>query len=190
MILSDLSVRRPVLATVMSLQLVLIGLLSFTRLTLREYPDIAFPMVSVRTVYPGASAALVETDVTTVLEGAISGISGLRTLTSTSRAETSTIVLEFELSRNLDAATNDVRDAIGRVRSQLPLAVQEPLVAKEIGDGSEVMWIALASNRHSELEMTDVAEHSIKNRLAMLPGVSTIHLDGERRYAMRIWLDP
>ncbi|MEX5280483.1 MAG: efflux RND transporter permease subunit [Nitrospiraceae bacterium] len=190
MILSDLSVRRPVLATVMSLLLVLFGLLSFTRLTLREYPDIAYPIVSVRTVYPGASPALVETDVTTVLEGAISGIEGLRTITSASRAETSQIVLEFGRTRSLDAATNDVRDAISRVRRQLPLAVQDPLVAKETGDGNEIMWLSLASDRHSELEMTDVAERFIKNRLAMLPGVSTIPLDGERRYAMRIWLDP
>ena len=187
--LSQISIQRPVLATVMTLLLVLCGVLSFTRLSVREYPDIDRPIVSVRTVYPGASAQLVETDVTTVLEDALSGIAGLRTAASISREETSRITLEFETVRDLDGAANDVRDRVFRIRRQLPLGIEDPIVAKEDAEDDEVLFLALSSDRHSELELTDFAERHIKSRLAILPGVSSIYLDGERRYAMRIWLD-
>src|SRR5687768_17212517 len=129
--LSQVSIQRPVLATVMTLGLVLFGLLSFTRLSVREYPDIDRPVVSIRTIYPGASARLVETEVTTILEDSISGIEGLRTLTSISREEVSQITLEFDLGRDLNAAANDARDRVALVRRQLPLEIEEPTVAKE-----------------------------------------------------------
>lgn len=188
--LSELSIRRPVLAIVMTVLLIIFGLLSFTRLSVREYPDVDRPIVSVRTIYPGAHAELVESDVTTVLEDALSGIEGARTLTSISREELSSITLEFEVSRDLDAAANDVRDHVFRVRQQLPINIKDPIIAKAAADADEIMWLSLSSDRHSELDITDVAERHIKSQLAMLPGVSTIYLDGERRYAMRIWLDP
>lgn len=190
MSLAETSVRRPVFALVLTLLLVLFGGLSFMRLSVREYPDIKPPVVSVRTVYLGASASVIETDVTTPLEDTLSGIQSLRTITSTSREEVSTLTLEFELGRDLDGATNDVRDRIGSIRSLLPLGIQEPVVSKAASENMEVMWVALASDRHSELELSDIAERVVKARLVMVPGVSTAYLDGERRYAMRVWLDP
>ncbi len=190
MSLSETSIRRPVFALVMTLVLVLFGGLSFMRLSVREYPDIKPPVVSARTVYPGASATVIESDVSTPLEDALSGIQGLRTITSSSREEVSTVTLEFELGRDLDNATNDVRDRIASIRALLPLGIQEPIVYKAASDNTEVMWVALSSDRHSELELSDTADRLIKTRLVMVPGVSTTYLDGERRYAMRIWLNP
>ncbi len=188
--LSEVSIQRPVLATVMTLGLVLFGLLSFTRLSVREYPDIARPIVSIRAVYPGASARLVETEVTTILEDSISGIEGLKSLTSISREEVSQITLEFELGHDLNAAANDARDRVALVRRQLPLEMEEPTVAKENAGDDEVLWMALLSDRHTELELTDFADRQIRSRLAVLPGISHIYVDGQRRYAMRIWLEP
>ncbi len=188
--LSALSIERPVLAAVATLLLMLFGLLSYSRLPVREYPDTTFPIVSVMTVYPSADAQLVETDITSVLEDALSGVEGLRTLRSTSREGLSTIGLEFSLTRNLDAAANDVRDRVTRVQHLLPQGIESPLVMKEDSDADGIMWLALISDRHTELEMTDFAERQLKDRLAPLPGVSSVMLDGGRRYAMRIWLDP
>lgn len=188
--LSALSIERPVLATVATLLLMLFGLLSYSRLPVREYPDITFPIVSVMTVYPSADAQLVETDITAVLEDALSGVEGLRTLRSTSREGLSTIGLEFALARNLDAAANDVRDRVARVQHLLPQGIEAPLVMKEDSEADGIMWLALISDRHSELDMTDFAQRQLKDRLAPLSGVSSVVLDGERRYAMRIWLDP
>ena len=188
--ISETSIHRPVFAIVLTLLLVLFGGLSFTRLSVREYPDIKPPIVSVHTVYPGASASVIETDVTTPIEDALSGIQGLRTLTSASREEASSVTLEFELGRDLDGATNDVRDRLAQTRALLPLGIHEPIVFKAAADNNEVMWLALSSASHSELELSDVADRFIKVRLAMIPGVSNTYLDGERRYAMRIWVDP
>ena len=188
--LSETCIHRPVFAIVMTLLLVLFGLLSFLRLPVREYPDIKPPIVSVRTVYQGASASVVELDVTTPLEDALSGIQGLRTITSASREEVSLITMEFELKRDLDGATNDVRDRVAQIRSVLPLGILEPHVGKAAAENMEVLWLTVSSDRHSELEMSDIADRFIKTRLAMIPGVSATYLDGERRYAMRIWLDP
>ena len=188
--LSELSIRRPVLATVMTLLLMLFGILSYSRLPVREYPDITFPVVSVLTVYQSADAQLVETDITAVLEDALSGIEGLRTLRSSSREGLSTIAIEFALTRNLDAATNDVRDRVARVLSLLPRGIEPPQVMKVDSDADGIVWLALISDRHTELEITDFAERQIKDRLSSLPGVSNVMLDGGRRYAMRIWLHP
>ncbi len=188
--LSELSIRRPVLATVMTLLLMLFGLLSYSRLPVREYPDITFPVVSVLTAYPSADAQLVETDITAILEDALSGIEGLRTLRSSSREGLSTIAIEFTLTRNLDAATNDVRDRVSRVLPLLPRGIEPPLVMKSDSEADGIMWLALISDRHTELEITDFAERQIKDRLSSLPGVSSVMLDGGRRYAMRVWLHP
>jgi multidrug efflux pump len=188
--LSDVSIERPVLATVMTLLLMLFGLLSYSRLPVRQYPDITFPIVSVQTVYPSADAKLVETDVTTIIEEALSGIEGLRTLRSSSREGLSAIALEFALTRNVDAAANDVRDRVASVRQLLPQGIEAPLVMKVDSEADGIMWLALIGDRHTELEITDFAERQIKDHLASLPGVSRVLLDGQRRYAMRIWLHP
>lgn len=190
MSLSETCIHRPVFAVVMTLLLVLFGLLNFSRLPAREYPDIKPPIVSVRTVYPGASVPVLESDVTTPLEDALSGVQGLRTISSASREEVSVITLEFDLDRDLDVATNDVRDRVSQVRPVLPLGILEPHVEKSVAENAEVLWLAVSSDCHSELEMSDIADRFIKARLVMIPGVSATYLDGERRYAMRIWLDP
>jgi len=188
--LSKTCIQRPVFAIVMALLLVLFGVLNFLRLPVREYPDIKPPIVSVRTIYPGASVSVLESDVTTPLEDALSGIQGLRMISSASREEVSSITMEFEIGRDLDGATNDVRDRVSQVRPVLPLGILEPLVAKASAENTEVLWFAVSSSHHSELELSDIADRFIKTRLAMIPGVSSTYLDGERRYAMRIWLDP
>jgi multidrug efflux pump len=188
--LSETCIQRPVFAIVMTLLLVLFGLLNVLQLPVREYPDIKPPIVSVRTVYPGASVSVLESDVTTPLEDALSGIQGLRTISSASREEVSLITMEFELGRDLDGATNDVRDRVSQIRPVLPLGILEPHVEKAAGENTEVLWLAVSSSHHSELELSDIADRFIKTRLAMIPGVSSTYLDGERRYAMRIWLDP
>ena len=189
MILSDVSVRRPVLATVMSLMLVLIGVISYDRLSVREYPNIDSPTVSVRTVYRGASPEIIESQVTRPLEESLSGIEGVRTLKSISREEVSQITIEFNLDRNIDAAANDVRDRVARVRGRLPDATDDSIVAKIEADAQPVLWVAFFSDRHTPLEITDFADRFVKDRLQALSGVATIMIGGERRYAMRLWLD-
>ncbi|MGH7274359.1 MAG: efflux RND transporter permease subunit [Nitrospiria bacterium] len=189
MVISDLSIRRPVLATVMSLMLVLIGIISYQRLSVREYPNIDPPVVSVRTVYPGASAEIIESQVTRPLEESLAGIEGIKAMKSVSREEVSQITVEFILRRDIEAAANDVRDRVARVRGRLPDDVEEPIVAKIEADAFPILWLAFSSDRHSALEITDYADRSVKDRLQTLPGVASVMIGGERRYAMRIWLD-
>ena len=189
MFLPELSIRRPVLATVMSLIIILLGIISFQRLSVREYPKIDTPVVSVRTVYKGASAQVVESQITQPLEDSISGIEGIRTIKSVSREEVSTIGIEFTLQRDSDAAANDVRDRVARVRGLLPVAADEPVVAKIEADAQAIMWIALFSGRHNPLEITDYADRYIADTLKTLPGVASVIIGGERRYAMRLWID-
>jgi multidrug efflux pump len=189
MILSDTSVRRPVLATVMSLLIIVLGLISYSRLTVREYPNIDSPVVSVRTVYPGASAEIMESQVTRVLEDSLAGIEGIRVMKSSSREEVSEITVEFLLERDPDAAANDVRDRVARVRGLLPEDADEPVVSKVEADAQAVIWLAFGSERHSHLEITDYADRFVVDRLQALPGVASVIIGGERRYAMRLWVD-
>ncbi len=189
MMLSDVSIRRPVLATVLSLVLVLIGIISYTRLSVREYPKIDPPVVSVRTVYPGASAEIIESQITRPLESALAGIEGIKVMKSISREEVSEITLEFLLNRDPDAVANDVRDRVARGRGRLPEEAKESIVQKIEADAQAVIWIAFSSERHSPLEITDYAQRYVKDRLQTLPGVASVIIGGERRYAMRIWLD-
>ncbi len=189
MFLPEFSIRRPVLATVMSLVIILLGVISFQRLSVREYPKIDTPVVSARTVYKGASAQVVESQITQPLEDSISGIEGIRTIKSVSREEVSTITVEFTLQRDSDAAANDVRDRVARVRGQLPEAADEPVVAKIEADAQAIMWIALFSDRHGPLEITDYADRYMADTLKTLPGVARVIIGGERRYAMRLWID-
>jgi multidrug efflux pump len=190
MILSDISIRRPVLATVMSLLIILIGLIAFDRLPVREYPNIDAPVVSVRTVYPGASAEVMESQITKPLEDSLSGIEGIRTIKSVSREEVSQITVEFVQSRDPEAAANDTRDRVARVRGVLPSEAEDPVVAKIEADAQAIIWLAFSSDRQSALEITDYADRVVADQLKTLPGVASVIIGGERRYAMRIWLDP
>src|ERR1041385_7108883 len=189
MILSRVSIQRPVLATMMNLVLILFGLIGLSRLPVRELPDIDPPIVSVTTVYPGANAQVVETEVTERLEEQINNIEGIKTLSSQSREGVSTIGIEFDLSRDIDIAAQDVRDRVSRVRGQLPDDIKEPVIAKQDSDAQPIIWSALNSERYSTLELTTLAERQIKPRLQGVPGVSSVVIGGEKRYAMRLWLD-
>jgi multidrug efflux pump len=189
MFLPELSIKRPVLATVMSLLIILVGVISFLRLTVREYPRIDTPVVSVRTVYKGASPQVIESQVTQPLEDSISGIEGVKSIKSVSREEVSQITVEFVLERDSDAAANDVRDRVARARGRLPDEVDEPIIAKIESDAQAIIWLRLFSERHGALEISDYADRYVVDRLKTLPGVASVIIGGERRYAMRLWLD-
>jgi multidrug efflux pump len=188
--LSELSIQRPVLATVMSLVIILFGVIALGRLPVREYPDIDPPIVSVTTFYRGASASVVETEITDVLEEQFATLEGVKTMTSSSREQGSVITIEFELSRAVDEASNDVRDRVSRVRGQLPRESDDPVVSKVDANAQAILWLALSSSQHSPLELTDLAEQVLKERIQRLPGVGSVIIGAERRYAMRVWLDP
>jgi len=188
MIISDKSVRRPVFATVISALLVILGLASLGRLPVRQYPDIDLPVVSIETNYRGASAEVVETKVTQVVEDVISGIEGIEKLTSTSRDERSDIRVEFSLTRDIDSAANDIRDRVSRVVDQLPTEADPPEIAKVDASRQAVMYLNLTSDRHSGLELTDFADRYLIDRSSTVPGVARVQISGARRYAMRIWL--
>jgi multidrug efflux pump len=190
LVVSDVSIRRPVFATVLSLVIVLLGLISYQRLTVREYPNIDPPVVTVQTNYRGASATIIETQVTQVLEDSLSGIEGIDYITSINRAESSQISIRFKLNRDPDSAAADVRDRVGRVRGRLPDEIDEPIIQKVEADAQPVIYMAFFSDRNTALEMTDYADRFVKDRIQTLPGVAEVRILGERRYSMRIWLDP
>jgi multidrug efflux pump len=173
----------------MSLAIILFGVIAFTRLPVREYPDIDPPIVSVTTFYRGASPSVVETEITDILEEQFATIEGIKTIDSSSREQGSVITIEFELSRNVEEAANDVRDRVSRVRGQLPDEADDPIVAKVDVNAQPIFWIALSSDRHNGLELTEVADLTLKERIQRIPGVGSVFIGGERRYAMRVWLD-
>ncbi|MFZ3035302.1 MAG: efflux RND transporter permease subunit [Parvibaculum sp.] len=187
--LSELFIRRPVFATVVALILILVGLVSYERLTVREYPAIDEPVVTITTNYRGASAAVIEREVTQPLEESIAGIEGIEVLSSASRPEQSQVTARFTLETNPDVAASDVRDRVGRVRGNLPTEIDEPIVAKVEADAQPIMFIAFRSNRMSELAMTDYIDRVIKNQIQNQPGVAQVIIFGERLFSMRIWLD-
>jgi multidrug efflux pump len=189
MFLPELSIRRPVLATVMSLIVVLLGIIAYDRLTVREYPNIDEPVVTVETEFKGASADIVETQVTQILEESLAGIEGIDYMSSISRPEESQITARFRLTRDPDAAANDVRDRVSRVRGRLPDEIEEPIVSKVEADAQPILYMAFSSDRHSPMEVTDFADRFVKDRLQNLTGVADVRIFGERRYSMRIWLD-
>ncbi len=189
MFLPQLSLKRPILASMMSLALILFGVVSLTRLPVRELPDIDPPIINVQTVYPGASAEVVETEVTEPLEEQINNIEGIKTLTSQSREQVSNITIEFNLARSIDLAAQDVRDRVSRIRGNLPDDIDEPIVSKQDSDANPIVWIGVRSDRFSTLELTTIAEKQIKNRLQTVEGVSSVRMGGEKRFAIRIWLD-
>lgn len=189
MTLPEICIRRPVFATVLSLAILLIGIISYHRLPVREYPKIDEPIVTVETTYRGASADVMESQVTRPLEDSLSGIEGVDVMTSTSRAEVSSITVRFKLSRDPDGAAADVRDKVSRVRGRLPTDIDEPVISKTDADAFPIMWIALASDRHTRLETSDYAARNIRPRLQTLPGAADVRIFGERRISMRVWLD-
>ena len=189
MFLPQLSIRRPVLTTVMSLVLVIFGLISLKRLPVRELPNIDPPIVNVTTVYPGASAQVIETEVTEKLEEEINSIEGIKTLSSESREQVSTVTIEFNLSRDIEVAAQDVRDRVARVRGLLPQDIEEPIIVKQEADAAPVLVLALNSDRHTTLELSALAENKLKDRLQVVRGVSSIVVGGQKRFAIRLWLD-
>ncbi len=188
--LSTVSIQRPVFASVMSLTILLFGIIAFLRLPVREYPDIDPPIISVVTFYRGASPSVVETEITNVLEEQFATLEGVKTMESSSREQGSVITIEFELNRDVDEAANDVRDRVARVRGTLPREVEDPIVSKVDANAQPIVWIALFSEQHNGLELTDVADRILKEKIQRLPGVGSVIIGGERRYAMRVWLDP
>src|SRR5574341_769929 len=165
--LSEISIQRPVLATVMSLVIIIFGVVAFTQLPVREYPDIDPPVVSVTTFYRGASPNVIETEITDILEEQLSTIEGVKTITSSSQEQGSVITITFELDRDVD----------------------DPIIQKIDVNAQPIMWLAVISDRHNNLELTDAAERLLKERILRLDGVGSIFMGGERRYAMRVWLD-
>ncbi len=189
MVLSDICVKRPVFAAVLSLAILLIGLISYSRLAVRELPKIDQPIVNVTTTYRGASADVMESQVTKTLEDSLSGIEGVDILTSSSRAEQSDITVVFKLSRDPDSAAADVRDKVSRVRGRLPQNIDEPILSKTDADAFPILFIAFSSDRHTQIQQSDYANLYIRPRLNTLPGASDVRINGERKSSMRIWLD-
>ncbi|MEY2684835.1 MAG: Efflux pump rane transporter BepE, partial [Pseudomonadota bacterium] len=188
--LPEISIRRPVFATVLSLLVLLIGAVSFNTLTVREYPKIDEPNVTVTTRFPGASSEVVESQVTKTLEDSLAGIEGVDVITSISRQEQSQITVRFKMERDPDAAAAEVRDKVSRVRGRLPQTIDEPVVAKVEADAFPVIWLALSSDTHSALQLSDLANRVAKPVLQTAPGVADVRIYGERKYSMRLWLDP
>lgn len=189
MLLSDVSVKRPVFASVVNLILLVFGLVAITFLSLREYPDIDPPIVSVDTSYPGASAEIIETRITQQLEDRISGIEGIKNVSSSSRNGSSNITIEFNLSRDIDAASNDVRESISRALGSLPDQALPPEVSKSNSDESPIIWYNLRSTNLNTMELTDYADRFIVDRLSTVSGIARVQIGGARTYAMKVWLD-
>jgi len=187
--LSDLSIRRPVFATVMSLLLIVLGIMAFSRLTLRELPAIDPPIVSVDVSYPGASAAVVETRITQVLEDALAGIEGIETIESRSVNGRASVSIEFTLQRDIEAAANDVRDAVSRVMDRMPDEADPPEVEKVESDSDPVLWLNMNSKKMDTLQLSDYADRYVVDRLSSVDGVAQVRIGGQQRYAMRIWLN-
>ena len=190
MSLSSTSIRRPVLAWVMSLTVILFGVIGFTRLGVREYPSVDPPLITVSTDYRGASAEVVLSQVTEPLEDSINGVAGIRTLTSTSREGRSTIQAEFELGADLERATNDVRDRVFRVLGDLPPDVEPPEVSKADADAQPILMFTVFSPTRNLLELTRLADDQMAERLQTIDGVSRVDIWGSKDYAMRLWIDP
>jgi multidrug efflux pump len=187
--LSDLSIRRPVLASVLSLLVIVAGLIAFRTLPLRELPDVDRPIVSVDVTYRGASAQVIETQVTKPIEDALSGIEGIGTISSNSRDGRSSVNIEFDLGRDLDAAANDVRAAVDRVRAQLPVDVDDPVITKTDADADPFIWFSLESTSLDRIALTDFAQRNIVDQLSIIDGVASVRVGGGLRPALRIWLD-
>ena len=190
MSVSQLSVRRPVLMTVMALVILLLGFFGLSSLGIREYPNVDYPLIQVRTSYPGANAAVVEAEVTEILEASINSASGIKALTSTSRDGFSYISIEFETGMDLEAAANEIRDRVSRVRRRLPDDVDEPTVYKSDSDNDPILMVSLVSDKYDPMEVSEIANNHVKERLQTINGVSEVAIWGEKRPVVRLWIDP
>ena len=189
MTLSEFSIRRPVLAAAASLLIIVFGVASLLNLPIRELPDVDAAVITVTTDYTGATAEIIDNDITEIVEGAIAGISGVKNISSESRRGRSQTAIEFVTGRNIDEAANDVRDAVGRVRGDLPEGVDEPQIVKNDSNADPVMRLAVTSDRMSPAEITDYVERFLVDRMATIDGVASVEIYGERRFAIRVWLD-
>ncbi|HQS50773.1 MAG TPA: efflux RND transporter permease subunit, partial [Daejeonella sp.] len=191
MSLSTTSIKRPVLAIVMNLLLVLFGVIGFNFLGVREFPSIDPPIVSVRTSYPGANSDIIESQITEPLEKAINSIEGIKNMSSSSNQGTSNINIEFNLDKELEEAANDVRDKVSQAVRSLPKDIDGlPVVSKADANSEAILSMTIQSDRRNQLELSDYAENVISQRLQTIPGVSGIQIWGQKRFAMRIWIDP
>ena len=188
--ISELSIRRPVLATVLTLIILLFGAIGYMSLGVREYPSVDNPIISVSCSYPGANADVIENQITEPLEQNINGIPGIRSLTSVSQQGSSRITVEFELSVDLETAANDVRDKVSRAQRFLPRDCDPPTVSKADADAMPILMVALQSEKRSLLELSEIADLTVKEQLQTIPEVSSVSIWGEKRYCMRLWLDP
>ncbi len=189
MVLSDISIRRPVFATVINLVIVLVGIIAYDRLAVRQIPNVDTPVVTVNTSYPGASAQVIESQVTRPIEDALSGVEGIEYMQSVSREQSSQVTVRFRLDRDPDGAASDVRDRVAQARQQLPDEVDEPIVQKQEADAQPIIFLAFSSERHSQVEIADYAERLVKDRIQQIPGVAQAQVYAST-YAMRIWLQP
>ncbi|KAA0210136.1 efflux RND transporter permease subunit [Ignavibacteria bacterium CHB1] len=190
MSLSSVSIKRPVLTIVINLILIIFGIVAFTNLEVREYPNVDPPIVTVTTVYPGANADVIETQITEPLEQSLNGIEGIKTLTSTSRDESSVITIEFELERSLEDAANDVRDRVSSAQRNLPPDIDNPVVRKADADAMPIIFLYVKSDKRNLMEVSNFATNIIKERLQTINGVASVNVFGEKKYSMRLWLDP
>ena len=190
MSLSSISIKRPVLATVFTIIILLFGFIGMTFLGVREFPSVDPPVINVRASYPGANSDVIETQITEPLEQSINGIPGIRSLTSVSRQGSSNITVEFDLTVDMETAANDVRDKVSIAQRQLPRDADPPIVSKADADAQPIMFINVGSDERSLLELSEIAELTVKERLQTIPGVSAVAIWGEKRWAMRLWLDP
>ena len=189
MVLSDISIRRPVFAWVVNIVVVLVGLVAYTRLPVRLIPNVDTSVVTVSTSYPGASAQVIESQVTQPIEDALSGVEGIEYISSVSREQSSQVSIRFRLDRDPDGAASDVRDRVGQARDVLPEEANEPIVQKQQADAQPIIWMAFSSDRHSKTELADLADRLVKDRVQTIPGVAQAQVLGVR-YAMRVWLQP
>ena len=188
--LSEISIKRPVLTIVLSLVILLLGFIAFRFLGIREYPSVEAPIITVSTGYVGANADIIESQVTEPLEESLNGIAGIRSITSVSRDGRSTITVEFELEIDLEAAANDVRDRVSRAISNLPQDVDPPTVSKADADANPILFLNIKSTTRDMLDLSDIAERVFKERLQTISGVSEVRIWGQKKYSMRLWLDP
>ncbi len=190
MSLSETCIRRPVLSIVLSTVLILLGAVSIALLGVREYPAVDAPVITVTTTYPGAAAEVIDSQITETLEQVVNGIDGIRVISSSSAEGRSNIRVEFDISADLERAANDVRDKVNQAVRRLPVDANPPVVEKADADAEPILFLALNSDRHSILEISHYATNVVKERIQTVPGVSTVRIFGEKRYAMRLWLDP
>lgn len=188
--ISELSIRRPVLATVLTIIILLFGFIGYSALGVREYPSVDNPIISVSCSYPGANADVIESQITEQLEKNINGIPGIRSLSSVSRQGQSRITVEFELSTDLETAANDVRDKVSRAQRYLPRDCDPPTVSKADADATPILMVTIQSAKRSLLELSEIADLTVKEQLQTISDVSSVEIWGEKRYSMRLWLDP